>query len=126
MRKIKQEVSVREWQGRIHARLSSGQTVAAWCKDHGFSEYSYYYWLRKLREKVLEPQGVFSESNLAPSFCALDLPEEPVVRAKEAAKEIGSYPRLTLKLPGLSLEVEEEVSLQDVKIVQAVLKSLCF
>ncbi len=125
-RRIKQEISLKEWQDRIYARQSSGQTVAVWCAANGISVHAYYYWLRKLREKTLEIQKTSSLSNLVPSFCALDLSEEPVDQMKGFAKEAGSCPKFSLKLPNLNLEMDHTVSQQEVRMALAVLKSLCF
>ena len=128
MRKIRQKVSLEEWQDRIYARQSSGLTVAAWCKANGVSECSYYYWLRKLRESALKEEDASPATHLVPAFCELEevrdlLPEiEPV---GEITSSSTSRSLVSLKLPSLSLEVAGGINPQEVKVALAVLKSLC-
>ena len=42
-----------EWKQLIHERQQSGQSVRTWCLQNGIREYSYYYWLRIIREEAL-------------------------------------------------------------------------
>ena len=42
-----------KWRRLIHERQQSGQSVRAWCQQNGIREYSYYYWLRIIREEAL-------------------------------------------------------------------------
>ena len=124
----RQKVSLEEWQDRIYARQSSGLTVAAWCKANDVSEFSYYYWLRKLRESVLKEDDASSATLLIPTFCELEevkdlLPE--IAPKEEIAPSSISRSLVSLKLPSLSLEVAGGVSPQEVKVALAVLKSLC-
>lgn len=129
MRKVRQKVSLREWEERIHARQLSGQTVAAWCEGQGLSVHAYYYWLRKLREEAVKLAGASSRTALVPTFLELEEPgnlltgEEPrtLVRVNE-----DSRPLVNLKLPGLFLEVKDGVNPREVKAALAVLRSLCF
>lgn len=129
MRKVRQKVSLREWEERIHARQLSGQTVAAWCEAQGLSAHAYYYWLRKLREEAVKLAEESSRTALVPTFLELEEPgslligEEPrtFVRVNE-----DSRPLVNLKLPGLFLEVKDGVNPREVKAALAVLRSLCF
>lgn len=128
MRKIRQKVSLHEWEERIHARQLSGQTVAAWCEAHGFSVHAYYYWLRKLREEAVKLTEEPSTTALVPSFLEL---EEAGGLLSEEDPRIKAHPNeddsslVSLKLPGLLLEVAGGVNRQEVKAALAVLKSLC-
>lgn len=47
----KRKTRLAVWQQHIQ---SSGLTVRAWCTQNGCSEKSYYYWLRLVRERMLE------------------------------------------------------------------------
>ena len=40
-----------QWNERITACRSSGQTVKGWCRDNGISPSSYYHWQRRLHEQ---------------------------------------------------------------------------
>lgn len=37
------------WQQRVAQYSASGQSVAAWCREHAVSEHQMRYWLRRLR-----------------------------------------------------------------------------
>ena len=48
---VKQEVRMRDWAEQIEAQQTSGMTVQKWCEENGINPKTYYYHLRKLREK---------------------------------------------------------------------------
>ena len=50
----KRETRLAVWQQHIQDQRSSSLTVRAWCAQNGCSEKSYYYWLRLVRERMLE------------------------------------------------------------------------
>lgn len=50
----KRETRLAVWQRHIQDQRRSGLTVRAWCAQNGCSEKSYYYWLRLVRERMLE------------------------------------------------------------------------
>lgn len=50
---VKQEVQLSDWAARIAAQQASGMTVQKWCAENGINPKTYYYHLRKLREKCV-------------------------------------------------------------------------
>ena len=56
---VKREIQSREWTEKIQLCRNSGMSVSAWCKENGIAVKTYYYHLRKLREKLWEqiPHG---------------------------------------------------------------------
>ncbi len=50
---VKQEVQLRDWAAQIEAQKASGMTVQRWCEENGIKPKTYYYHLRKLREKCV-------------------------------------------------------------------------
>ena len=54
IQEMKAEYRIQEMQKMIRARTESGLTVSEWCQENNFSEGSYYYWLKKIREKTIE------------------------------------------------------------------------
>ncbi len=48
---VKHEVRPREWTAQIEAQQTSGMTVQEWCAEKGISPKTYYYHLRKVRER---------------------------------------------------------------------------
>ena len=44
---MKHAVKLQEWSERIAECRSSGQTVKAWCAQHGIAIKTYYYWEKR-------------------------------------------------------------------------------
>ena len=51
---VKNEFRLTEWSAQIQAQKSSGLTVHKWCEENGVKVKTYYYHLRKVREKCIE------------------------------------------------------------------------
>ena len=60
---VRNEYRKQEWVQIIRECQSSGLSNKEYCRQHGISEKSYYYWLRKLRSAAAEsiPQIVEME-----------------------------------------------------------------
>ena len=63
---VKQEVQLRDWAAQIAAQQASGMTVQKWCAENGINPKTYYYHLRKLREKCVAS---------APAIVPLEVPK---------------------------------------------------
>lgn len=53
---VRNEYRAQNWAMVIQKCSSSGLTNREFCRQRGISEKSYYYWLRKLRDQVLEAE----------------------------------------------------------------------
>ena len=64
---VRNEYRRQQWTQIIQDCQSSGMSNKEYCRQHGISEKSYYYWLRKLRSAVAEgmPQIVEMEAPVA-------------------------------------------------------------
>lgn len=51
---IKTTVSMEQWQQRIMDCQQSGMSIKAWCRENGVATNSYYHYLRKIRENMLQ------------------------------------------------------------------------
>jgi transposase-like protein len=51
---IKTTVSMEQWQQRITECQQSGMSIKAWCQENGVATSSYYHYLRKIRESMLQ------------------------------------------------------------------------
>lgn len=81
---VKQEVRMRDWAEQIEAQQTSGMTVQKWCEENGINPKTYYYHLRKLREKrvasapaivpLAVPQNKLTESILRRMACRSHCP----------------------------------------------------
>lgn len=54
IRNVNREVQLQQWQQQIMDCRSSGLTVGAWCEQNGMSKKTYYYHLRRVRERMIE------------------------------------------------------------------------
>jgi len=53
---VKRDVQLRKWSEQIKAQQESGMTVTAYCAQNGINIKTYYYHLRKVREKCMESE----------------------------------------------------------------------
>ena len=49
---VKQEYQMQIWGGMIQQQKASGLSVKSWCAENGVSENTYYYRLRKIRQRA--------------------------------------------------------------------------
>ena len=47
---VKQEYQLQVWSGMIREQKASGLSIKSWCAEHGVSENTYYYRLKRLRQ----------------------------------------------------------------------------
>lgn len=55
--RIKNKVKWDEWQEQVNSQITSGLTVKEWCRQNNVNAKTYYYHLRRVREKLCEDQG---------------------------------------------------------------------
>lgn len=70
---VKNSVKYAEWFSMVEASQNSGLSVRTWCQENSIGYKTYYYRLRKLREKVLDHQ----KSELVPEIQPLPVIQEP-------------------------------------------------
>ena len=51
---IRDDYRLQTWAQTVQACRNSGMTNRAFCRQHGISEKTYYYWLKKLRNAAAE------------------------------------------------------------------------
>ena len=90
-----------QWQQRIMDCQQSGMSIKAWCQENGVATSSYYYYLRKIRESMLQ------EKQLVP----LELPK--------AASSSG----IRIESGGITVTLPENVSVEQLTAVLSALKS---
>lgn len=56
IREVKQEVRLQEWSEQIEKQQASGLSVQQWCEENGINQKTYYYRLRKVRERCIGTQ----------------------------------------------------------------------
>ena len=97
---VRNEYREQQWALVIKECADSGLTNKEYCRQHGISEKSFYYWLRKLRKQACE--------QAAPQLVAIDpVPETDAL--------------LKIEFKGAELKLPTDV---DMNAVAAVLLSL--
>ncbi|WP_413464635.1 IS66 family insertion sequence element accessory protein TnpA [Catenibacterium mitsuokai] len=51
---INDDIKTRQWVERIKGRRESGLSVRKWCKQNNICEQTYYCWLKKLYNVLIE------------------------------------------------------------------------
>ena len=82
---MKDRVKTETWQQRIQECQQSGKSVQVWCKENGIAASTYYKYLRKIRETLLQDNQIV----------ALELPKPEC--SSDIRIECGS---ITVTLPG--------------------------
>jgi transposase-like protein len=98
---IKTTVSMEQWQQRIMDCQQSGMSIKAWCQENGVATSSYYHYLRKIRESMLQ------EKQLVP----LKLPK--------AASSAG----IRIETSGITVTLPETASAEQLTAILSALKS---
>lgn len=98
---IKTRVTMDEWKQRILDCQNSGMSIKTWCRENGVATSSYYHYLRKIRESMLQ------ESQIVP----LELPK-PV-----------SSPEIRIESAGITVTLPESVTAEQLTAVLSALKS---
>ena len=106
---VKSEIRMQEMQKVIQARIASGLTVSEWCQQNNFSEGSYYYWLKKIRDNTLEEMSSRNE-----------IVQVPIIPQKNA----GGKPKpIKIKYKDMELEIPSGTEMADILAVLGAVKS---
>lgn len=118
MDKSTHQIRCEQWSQIINNCLTSGQSKKSWCREHGISEKSFYYWQRILRnETYIEMKQLPAQTPVTQS------PELPVafVELKPTTPEIepiSSFkPDIILRRGQLVLEISNTVSPELLKLL---------
>ena len=90
---IRTKVRMAQWQSIIKECKEYGMTVAEFCEDRNISWHAYYYWLRKIREFITQPQSSETEFVQLPSPMEVAAPTNPGT--------------ITVRIGGIAVEVED-------------------
>ena len=107
---IRTRVRMAQWQSIIKECKESGMTVAEFCEDRNISWHANYYWLRKIREYITQPQTTETEFVQLPSPMEMSAPANPGT--------------ITIHIGGAAVEVEGNVSRVSLKNVLKVLQEV--
>ena len=85
LEEVKESVRTENWRQRIQECQQSGKSVQVWCKENGIAASTYYKYLRKIRETLLQDNQIV----------ALELPKPEC--SSDIRIECGT---ITVTLPG--------------------------
>ena len=108
----KREMRLAVWQQHIQDQRSSGLTMRAWCAQNGCSEKSYYYWLKLVRERMLEQAA---ESTL------VQVRPEELVSASIPETGIGISGSVVIRFGHACIELPEHT---DTEAIASLVKAL--
>ena len=105
--KIAAEYRMTKWTQIIQDRKNSGESIEGYCKNHGLSRDSYFYYQKKLREAACEQlikiqPGLEGAGMIQGSFAEVKLLGENTPRANSEQDDRG---RLSVDISGAKLTV---------------------
>ena len=114
---IKRQLRAEEWRKRIQECQASGIPVTHWCKQNSICEQTYYKYLKKFREEIIEslPVPVVPAEEKTVVFKKLEV-QSPIPDTR---------PAVIIRLPNATLEINEGTSQQTVQAVLLALQSIC-
>ncbi|WP_295916220.1 hypothetical protein [uncultured Anaerovibrio sp.] len=107
---IRTRVRMAQWQSIIKECKESGMAVAEFCEDRNISWHAYYYWLRKIKDYITQPQSSETEFVQLPSPVEVPSPANPGT--------------ITIRIGGVAVEVEGHVNRASLKNVLKVLQEM--
>lgn len=109
----KRQFRMEEWRKRITECQASGIAVTHWCKQNGYCEQTYYKYLKKFREEVVDNLPVpITEQPKPVSFKKLEV-QTPVT---------GTQAAVVIRLNGATVEVN--LFVQNASIITQAKESL--
>jgi hypothetical protein len=108
---VKRQLRLSHWTSIIQECQSSGQSITSWCEEHDVKPYTYYYWLRIIRQKSLD--CIQNEPSL------LRIPDSSLLMKDEAC---GLHGMICIRHLQTSIELPRDY---DVHRLAILIKELC-
>ena len=109
---VRQQASIDRWALVIKEQRASGKTVRDFCTDQGLSCHAYYYWLRKIRQMLLDNNQQADTHTFA---------EVPCPGTSANSLDEGS---ITMHIGAASLELRGNVNSYSLRTALQLLKEL--
>ena len=119
---VKTELRLQQWAKIIAECQASTQTVKDWCETNGIHIKSYYYWLRKLRQRTLENAPVCQDNGLTTGPSETPLTFRPL-EVRSPVSEMQAA--VIVHLPRATVEVAPGTDQQTLEAVLLALNSIC-
>ena len=104
-REVTTNYRMKEWTGIVQDRINSGLSINEYCKQNGLSRNAYFYWLKKIRNRIIiDAPALTEESTQSPiSFQELSIPKPsvPVVTPQD---------QISIGINGMTINVTKDTS----------------
>ena len=101
---VRDEYRLQEWSQIIQAGQNSGLSKREFCRQNGISERQYYYWLKKIREAVVETSPL------------------PLVRLEES--DLKTEDKIRIQFRGAELSLPANTEAEAVAVILRALQQL--
>ena len=108
---VKREVILNEWAEMVHECQSSGQTVEGWCSENGINIKTYYYRLKRVRDRICEK--ISGKQDIVPvSIC------------NEYSKAASENVPIIIRINGAEITVQSGTDAETLRSILSVMKSI--
>lgn len=112
MDKITHKVRCEQWTNIIKECLASGMPKTTWCREHGISDKSFFYWQRILREEAYLTK---LENTLTPAIKENSIPATTdfvEIKMTDQTSDSGTYfkPDVVIRRGSVSIEISNTAS----------------
>ena len=108
---VKREVILNEWAEMVHECKSSGQTVEGWCSENGINIKTYYYRLKRVRDRICEK--ISGKQDIVPvSIC------------NEYSKAASENVPIIIRINGAEITVQSGTDAETLRSILSVMKSI--
>ena len=117
---VKNHYSLQKWASIIQERNASELSTKQWCNQNGILEGSYYYWLKRVREKALKQlPAPKKEAGLQ------EVSVEPTVFAKMPTPQSKVSADVMISLNGMEIGLNSSATPELIQSVLLAVKQLC-
>ena len=104
-RKVTTNYRMKEWTGIVQDRINSGLSINEYCNQNGLSRNAYFYWLKKIRNRIIiDTPALTEESTQNPiSFQELSIPEPSVT-------VVTPQDQISIGINGMTINVTKDTS----------------
>lgn len=108
---VKREVILNEWAEMVRECQSSGQTVELWCSENGINIKTYYYRLKRVRDRIFEK--ISEKQDIV-----------PLAICKEYSKAASENVPIIIRINGAEITVQSGTDAETLRSILSVLKSI--
>jgi len=108
---VKREVMLNEWAEMVRKCQTSGQTVERWCSENGVNIKTYYYRLKRVRNRICEK--ISEKQDIVPLAICME-------NRKSASENVP----ITIRINGAEIAVQSGTDTETLRSILSVMKSI--